>query len=162
MSKQDYTTTFSVEQTPLAAFNAINNPRGWWSEEIDGSADKIGGVFTYRYGDVHRCKIKVTELIPGKKVVWLVLDNYFDFVEDQTEWKGTSIVFDISKKGSKTEVRFTHVGLVPRFECYNVCRDSWGSIIKGDLRNLITSGEGHLGQKQRSSDSKKQSEELAL
>jgi len=37
--------------------------------------------------------VKITEFIPGKKVAWFVLDNYFDFTEDKTEWKGTKINF---------------------------------------------------------------------
>ena len=78
MKDQDFTTSFSVDQTPEEVFKAINNVRGWWSEEIE---------------DVHRCKVKITEFIPGKKVAWFVLDNYFDFTEDKTEWKGTKINF---------------------------------------------------------------------
>ncbi|MDG6905689.1 MAG: SRPBCC domain-containing protein [Nitrososphaerota archaeon] len=142
MSSQDYTTTFSVSQSPKEVFDAINNPRGWWSEGIEGSTNKVGGVFNYHYEDVHRCRIKVTELISGKKVAWLVLDNYFNFTKDKSEWKGTRIVFDISKSGNKTKVRFTHVGLVPHYECYNVCTDAWGSYIRGSLRNLIVTGNG--------------------
>ena len=79
MATSDFTTTLLVEQTPTEAFNAINNVRGWWSEEIEGSTDKLNDEFTYHYQDVHRCKMKLTEVIPDKKVVWLVLDNYFNF-----------------------------------------------------------------------------------
>ena len=142
VSNRDYTATFSVDESPKAVFDAINNPRGWWSEEIEGTTDKVGSVFKYHYDDVHRCTIKVTELIPGKKVAWLVLDNYFKFTKDKSEWKGTKIVFDISKRGNKTEVHFTHVGLVPSYECYNVCSDAWGSYVRGSLRNLIMTGKG--------------------
>ncbi len=142
MSNQDYTATLSAGQSPKEVFDAINNPRGWWSEEIEGTTDKVGSVFKYHYEDVHRCRIKVTELTPGKKVAWLVLDNHFNFTKDKSEWKGTLIVFDISKRKNKTEVRFTHVGLVPNYECYNVCSDAWGSYIRGSLRSLIMTGKG--------------------
>jgi len=59
MEKTDFTTTLLVEQSPTEAFNAINNVRGWWSEEIEGITDKLNEEFTYHYEDVHRCKIKL-------------------------------------------------------------------------------------------------------
>ena len=70
------------------------------------------------------------------------MDNCFNFVEDKSEWKDTDVVFEIDRKGDKTEVRFTHVGLVPAYECYSVCSDAWGSYVKGSLRDLITTGKG--------------------
>jgi hypothetical protein len=45
------------------------------------------------------------------------LDSQLNFVKDKTEWNGTDIVFEITKKDDKTELRFTHVRLVPAFEC---------------------------------------------
>jgi uncharacterized protein YndB with AHSA1/START domain len=142
MSGQNYTASFTVDQTPEAVFDAITNVRGWWSEQIDGRTDKLGAEFDYHYQDVHRCTFKITEFVPGKKVVWHCLDNYFNFVADKTEWKGTDVVFEIAKQGDKTAVRFTHVGLVPAFECYDVCSDAWGAYVGGSLRNLITTGKG--------------------
>lgn len=148
MKNQNYTASISVDKTPEEAFNAINNVRGWWSEEIEGNTDKLDAEWTYHYKDVHRCKIKVMELVPGKKVVWSVLDNYFDFTQDKTEWKGTSIQFDIAKKGDKTVIRFTHIGLVPQYECFDVCSDAWGSYISGSLKSLIVTGKGHPNRKE--------------
>ena len=151
MSTQNYTATFLVDQTPEEAFRAINNVRDWWSEEIEGSTDKLG-EFKYRYQEVHRCTIRVTELVPGKRVVWHVVDNDFSFVKDKSEWIDTEIVFDIGRKGDKTEVRFTHVGLVPTYECYDTCSDAWGLYINGSLRNLITKGKGQPNQNKRIAD----------
>ncbi len=142
MAGKDFATTFTVAESPNKVFDAINNVRGWWSEEIEGPTDKVGKEFAYHYKDVHRSRIKVTELTPGKKVAWLVVDNYFDFVEDKSEWKGTEIIFDIAKKGDGTEVHFTHRGLVPQYECYNVCSNAWGTYITGSLKSLIATGKG--------------------
>jgi hypothetical protein len=152
MEKTDFTKTLLVEHTPTEAFNAINNVRGWWSEEIEGNTDKLNEEFTYHYEDVHRCKIKVIELVPDEKVVWLVLDNYFNFTNDKNEWKGTKIIFEISQKDIKTEIRFTHQGLVPEYECYEVCRDAWSNYISHSLRKLITSGKGQPNPKEGSND----------
>ena len=147
-NNQDFSITLLVDNTPKEAFDAINNVRGWWSEEIEGRTDELG-EFKYHYQDIHRCTIKITELVPGKKVVWHVVDNYFNFVKDKSEWKDTDIVFEIAKKGDKTEVRFTHVGLVPAYECYGVCSDAWGTYINGSLRNLITKGKGQPNQNEQ-------------
>lgn len=145
---QDFTTTFAVDRTPQEAFEAITNVRGWWSEEIEGVTDRVGGEFTYRYKDVHRCTIRVTELVPGRKVTWRVLDNYFNFVENQAEWKGTEVVFEISGNSGGAEVHVTHLGLVPQYDCYDVCSNAWSGYLGGSLRNLINTGKGQPNPKE--------------
>lgn len=148
MNDRNYTTTLLVDQTPEDVFDAINNVRGWWSGEIDGRTDKLGAEFTYRYRDVHHSTQKITESIPSKRVVWHVVDSRLDFVNDKTEWTGTDIVFEITRKDDRTELRFTHVGLGPAFECYGACSNAWSSYINGSLRSLIASGNGFPNQKE--------------
>lgn len=138
---KDYSATFLVDNTPEAAFAAINNVRGWWSGEIAGVTDKLGAEFTYRVPGVHYCKMKIAQFIPGKKVVWHVLESDISYTKAKTEWNDTRISFEISPKAGKTEVRFTHVGLVPADECYSSCSDAWGSLIHGNLRRLIATGQ---------------------
>jgi hypothetical protein len=138
----DYTIAFSVDRSPEQVFDAINNVRGWWSGEIDGSTDTPGAEFTYRYKDVHFSTQKITEFVPGRKVVWHVVDSRINFVKDRTEWNGTDIVFEIARKDGGTELRFTHVGLVPAFECYGGCSGAWGFYVNDSLRSLITTGKG--------------------
>ena len=148
MTNRNYTTTVSVDQSPKQVFDAITNVRGWWSGDIDGHTDKLGAEFTYRYQDLHRSTQKITELVPGKKVVWHVSNAKINFVEDKDEWNGTDIVFEITQKGKETELRFTHIGLVPRIECYGKCAGAWGFYIKESLRDLITTGKGDPNDKQ--------------
>ena len=148
MKTKGYATSFTVDQSPQEVFDAINNVRGWWSGEIDGSTNKLNAEFTYRNEDVHRSTQKITELVPGKKVVWHVLEANINFVKDKAEWNGTNIVFEITKKGDKTELRFTHAGLVPAIECYGKCSGAWGFYINDSLRSLITTGKGDPNQKE--------------
>jgi len=97
----NFTTTISVAQTPQEAFNAINNVRGWWSAEIDGSTDKLGAEFKFHYKDLHRSAKKITELVPGKRVVWHVSDSHIGFVKDKTKWKGTDVVLRSPRRATR-------------------------------------------------------------
>jgi hypothetical protein len=157
MTTSDFTTTLLVDQTPEAAFNAVNNVRGWWSEEIEGDTAKLNDEFTYHYEDVHYCQIKLIEVIPNQKVVWFVKYNYFKFTKDKSEWTGTKMSFEISEKGNKTEIRVTHHGLVPEFECYDICSNVWTQYIQQSLKSLITTGKGQPNAtgKPRMEDEKK-------
>src|SRR6187551_1028744 len=118
MTKADYTTTLSVDQTPEEVFNAIMNVREWWSGEIHGDTKKLNDEFTYQVGDVHFSKQKVVELVPQKKLVWLVTQSKLSFIEDKSEWTGTKIIIDVAAKNNKTKLTFTHEGLEPNVECY--------------------------------------------
>ena len=88
------------------------------------------------------CRIAVTELVPGRRVTWLVLENDFDFIADKSEWVSNAMVFDIAETDAGTQLRFTQVGLVPDYECYDVCSNAWGFYLNGSLRGLITTGQG--------------------
>jgi Activator of Hsp90 ATPase homolog 1-like protein len=99
--------------------------------------------------DPHRSTQKITELVPGKKVVWQVTDAKLDFVKNKTGWNGTEVVLEITKQGSKTELRFTHVGLVPALEWYADCSGAWGFYMNGSLPSLVTKGKGQSARKER-------------
>lgn len=142
MTLKNYSTSIEVDQTPAEVFRAVINPRAWWSESIEGNTEKVNDEFFYHYQDVHRSNMKLTEVVPDKKVVWQVLDNYFDFTQDEHEWTGDTIVFDISKKGNKTLLQFTQIGLTPENECYEVCNKAWGNYIENSLYKLISTGKG--------------------
>src|SRR5690606_2899734 len=147
MTTQDYSATLLVAQDKTTTFNSIKNFRGWWSEQIEGETDKLNEVFIYHYKDIHLCKIKLIELVADKKLVYKVVDNRFNFTKDKSEWKNTKLIFEISTVGNETKVKFTHEGLVPEYECYEICKDSWGGYIKKSLFNLIRMGKGQPNPK---------------
>jgi uncharacterized protein YndB with AHSA1/START domain len=133
--------SFTVPQSPEEAMAAIADVRGWWSEGITGSAARVGDRFVHTYQDIHRCEIEVTTIVPGRQVVWTVVGNHFNFTKDKTEWIGTQIVFDLTAQDGETEVILTHVGLVPAYECYDICRDGWTTYL-ASLERLIRTGKG--------------------
>ncbi len=100
-------------------------------------------------------KLKV---VPGKKVVWFVMDNYFNFTKDKTEWKGTKISFEIAKQKSKTQLCFTHLGLVPEYECFDLCSNVWTQYIQQSLFSLITTSKGQPNPKEGKTKTTKKSD----
>ena len=142
MTSQNFTTAFTVDQTPAQAFAAVTDVRGWWSGEIDGRTDRVGAEFTYHYQDIHFSKQRITELVPDERVVWRVLESHLNFTEDPDEWVGTEIIIEVSRRGDQTEVRFRHQGLVPEFECFDQSSNAWSFYINNSLRHLITTGNG--------------------
>lgn len=142
MREQDYTIAFTVAQSPEEVFAVVNNVRGWWSAEIEGDTDYLGAEFKFHARDLHHSTQKITEFVPGQKVVWHVLESQLNFISDKTEWQGTDIIFEIARKGERTELRFTHIGLQPAIECYSACSDAWGFYIMHSLFGLIMTGKG--------------------
>lgn len=158
MKQEDFTTEITIEATPQEVFDAVNNVRGWWSENIEGSTSQLNDEFSYHYQDVHRCSIKITEMQDNAKVVWYVLDNHFKFTTDESEWKDTKVIFEIAEKDGKTQLKFTHQGLVPSYECYQVCHDAWTHYIQDSLKMLITTGKGNATPKEGVSTASTQEE----
>ena len=145
MENHNFSVSLLVDQSPEKVFRALTDVRGWWSgfysEEIEGSAEHLHDEFTFRAGgDTHYSKQKLVEVIPNKKIVWLVIDSNLDFLKKKDEWTGTKIIFEISKVGTKTQVVFTHEGLTPAIECFDACSNAWNLYLQNPLLELIAIG----------------------
>jgi hypothetical protein len=154
MKASNFSIALTVDQTSTEVFEAVNNVRSWWTENLKGSAQKINDEFEVRFGDVHFSRQKLVEVIPGKRVVWLVTDSKLSFVKAQDEWTNTRIVFDITETNGKTQLAFTHEGLVSEVECYDACSDAWSGYIKKSLYKLITTGSGRPEPKEETATKK--------
>jgi len=143
MKSDSYRVCFSVAQSPEVVFAAILQPNQWWSQEIEGPTNRLGAEFRYHFREVHRARFCITDLVPGERVVWHVVENTFDFVKDKTEWTGTDVIFQVHRVDGGTEVEFVHDGLVPAYECFDLCTQAWGTYITGSLKDLIETGKGH-------------------
>jgi hypothetical protein len=142
MTNQNFATTILIDNSPSEVFKAINNVSAWWQGEIKGSSKKLNDEFEYRMLDIHFSKQKVAEMIPNKKVVWLVTDSNLSSFKNKKEWNGTKIIFEITEIDGKTQLHFTHIGLIPKFQCYGDCSGAWERLVQQSLFALITTGKG--------------------
>ena len=142
MAGKNFSVTVITDRTPEEVFNAVRNVRKWWSglysETITGGTENLNDEFTFRAGKgLHYSKQKLIEVIPNKKVVWLITESELTFLKKKDEWNGTRVIFEISKKGDKTQLTFTHEGLIPEIECYDSCSSAWTQYIEEKLEPLV-------------------------
>jgi len=146
MKHNSFSKTFTTDQSPKKVFTAFNNVRQWWSglyeETITGNTDKLNDEFTFvAGGGAHYSKQKLVELVPGKKVVWRIIESNLSFLEKTDEWTGTHIIFEISGKGNKTQFVFTHEGLTAESECYDSCAPAWSQYLLTKFLPLVQARE---------------------
>jgi Activator of Hsp90 ATPase homolog 1-like protein len=138
---KNFTYNFKSTKSPEAIFDLLLKIDTWWSglyaETIEGESHQLNDEFSYYAGGgAHYSKHKLIELIPAKKIVWLVTESKLAFLTDAQEWTGTKIGFDISKEDNQTKVTFTHDGLMPNIECYDRCTNAWTQYLQ-KLNHLL-------------------------
>ena len=143
MTARDFTFTLETKNSPEQVFWAIRDVRSWWSglysEEFSGETENLHDEFSFRAGEgAHYSRQRLVEVIPNKKVVWLITEGELSFIEKTDEWVGTRVIFEISEKNGKTQLVFTHDGLTPEVECYDSCAPAWSMYLKDKLLPLIS------------------------
>ncbi len=145
MESTDYTTTIEVPGSPHDVFNRLTDVSKWWSNDFEGSSTSLNDEFVIHHPGRHYTKQRLVEVVPDKRVVWLVTECRLYWLEkDKSEWKDTKMVFEIAGKGDATVLRFTHEGLVPGKECYTRCEQGWNMVIKDRLYHFLTDANWRL------------------
>ena len=138
-SKANYSVAIEVGKSPNIVFNhVIYDVSKFWPEEFEGKSSKLNDEFVFRSGDTHYSKNKVIELVPNKKIVWLVTGSMRK--TDNFEWTGTKMIFELTPRGDNTLVKFTYDGIVFENE-YDRLVQVCDMVIKERLYNLITNGK---------------------
>ena len=138
---KDFHRSITVNVSPGEAMNKISQVNRWWKQDFSGSAQNPGDRFTVLFGDPSFVDFVVSELVQNKKLVWKVTDCYLPWFENKKEWNGTDVVFVLLEEDGKTTIDFTHIGLVPEIECYEVCEKGWNGHID-TLGRFIDEGKG--------------------
>ena len=84
MADHRFTTSFGAAPAPVESPGAVTCVQGWRPQHTGGSTAQLGTEFTHCHQNVRRCRTRVTQAGPGRKVSWFAADNYFNFTEDET------------------------------------------------------------------------------
>ncbi len=152
---ENLTATMSIDRTPDEVFAAITNVRGWWNENLIGDTAALHDEFVFTDDFTHAgetaqgkegirfARFQLTEVVPGRRMVWHVVDSYLTFIDDRDEWTDTDVIFDITTDGQSTTLHFTHEGLTAaESACFEACSRGWTFYITKSLPQLITTGAG--------------------
>jgi hypothetical protein len=107
-----YTTSIEVAKSPEVVFNHIlHDVAKFWPEDVEGESSKLNDEFIFTSGEgSHYSKNKVIELVPNKKVTWLVTESIRK--TDNFDWTGTKMIFELTPKGDHTLIEFTYDGII--------------------------------------------------
>ena len=104
----------------------------WWTANTQGEAG-LGGLLQFRFA-AGGFDMKVRELVPGKRVVWEVLDG-------PEEWIGTEVRWELKQEGDYAIVLFKHQGWREPGEMMHHCSTKW-AIFLMSLKALVETGQG--------------------
>ena len=142
METNNFTSSIAAKISAGEAINRICNVPAWWGVPFSGSSEKQNDQFIVKMGGDAFFNFTVAELIPGKKIVWLVTDCNMPWYSDKKEWANTKLIFDLTENNGVTDLHFTHEGLTPDVECYADCAPGWTHWIKTSLFSYFTTGKG--------------------
>src|ERR1700722_2122280 len=145
-TKNDFSSNITAKIGSAEAIKMISKVPEWWGITFSGSSEKQNDKFTVKMGGDSFFDFIVTELIPGKRVVWLVTNCNMPWFSDKTEWTNTKLIFDLTENNGETTLTFTHKGLTPEVECYKACEKGWTHWIKTSLFSYLTTGKGDFNQ----------------
>lgn len=147
LEKRDFTATAMVEKPLPEVFNHLTRDvsKWWGGRDFHGNSMALDDEFIIHHPGAHFSRQKLVEVVPDKKIVWLVTESKLDWLEkNKAEWTGTKMIFELETRGSKTVINFTHEGLVPGKECYEKVSQGWNMVITTWLVHFITTGESKI------------------
>jgi len=125
-----------VKSSPAAvyeALTALDRLAGWWTTDTKGGGDRVGDVIAFRF-DAGAVDMKVVELTPGKRVLWVV-------VRGPSEWIGTKIHWDLAQECDYVAIRFKHEGWREPSDFMHHCSTKWATFLMS-LKALVETGKG--------------------
>jgi hypothetical protein len=147
VTNPDYTATIEVAKSTTEVYRCLTEDvaKWWGGKDLEGKTRQLNDEFTIHHPGAHYSKQIVVELIPDKRVVWLVQESYLNWLKrDPHEWTGSKMAYELTGMGDITVLHFTHQGLTQDKESYERCSQGWDMVIKDWLLHYITEGMAHF------------------
>jgi len=139
---EEFTAVLNLPAGPAtvsALFTSAAGVSRWWGP-TEGEAT-VGGTLVTSFGEHGANAMRVLECGPAR-VVWESVPVAGTTPTGHAkEWLGTRMEFDIVPTGSGSELRFRHVGLTPRLECWDACAAAW-TYFMASIEACATTGLG--------------------
>lgn len=150
---QDYHCAITIHAPAQKVYEAITTQRGiqnWWTN--DCHVETKHRKATMRFGKTYN--VMAFEKLSNTEVRWRCIAQHQEFDKPLTkkdEWVGTHVIFLIKELDpDHTELHFTHKGLLPSLECFDICKKGWDHFIKTSLKNYLEKGKGQPFQSAKS------------
>jgi hypothetical protein len=130
---EDFHRELVTPSAPAEAFDAIQRVGEWWHPLVSGSNAAIGDEFAVAAPGTEPRRLRVAQLVPGRRIVWRVLAGD----PDHRGWAGTDLTFELEPLDDGTRVRFIHVGLLPGEDGYEESTLDWQVAIDTALRRRL-------------------------
>lgn len=124
-----------IKTAPEKVYEAITTQEGlasWWCKQTTAQS-QVGFTNTFIFGNVPN-EMKVTELVPSKKVEWKCINS-------NGEWINTNLSFDLEEKNGHTILRFAHSDWEAPTDFFAACNYAWGSLMTS-LKSFCETGNG--------------------
>ena len=147
MTNSDYHRTLDVNASPQKAYEAVTTGfENWWTSSCTPLA-RIGDIAIFKFPPkdsswtFRPITLKPNTLVEHECVGANHLHDGLP-VSIRTEWLGSVMQFDIEENKSGSRIIFTHRGLKPNLDCYEICEAGWDFFFMDSLKSYLNSGAG--------------------
>lgn len=147
MTNSDYRRTLDVSAPPKQVYEAVTSGfRNWWTDP-GASLSRTGDIATFRFPPKESSwTFRPITLEPNRLVEHECVgaNHLHDGLPDsiRTEWLGTVMSFEITANGAESLIVFTHQGLAPKLDCYDICEAGWDFFFLDSLKSYLETGNG--------------------
>jgi uncharacterized protein YndB with AHSA1/START domain len=130
-------------ETVFEALTTTSGLDGWWGKAVNAEPE-LGYVVELDHGLGDLLRMEITELVPDEKLTWTCVSDFSDPSNPATEWRGTTLTFEVAPRetvelvGTKHDVtilRFTHAGWPPGARWQSFCNAAWGQTLSTGLKH---------------------------